>query len=1270
MLMTRWTPRLLLLATLAALAAGPLLRAPGGSVLRPVLLVLVLALGWVVATYAATNLRGQRHRERFAALLLTTVGGLALMVAASPLWLAAAGWTASGLALSALVAHRDDAAAHRAAALVRRRLLLGDVALWAAVAVEALGVATAAVGTLLALAAVVRSALVPAQRWLPETAEAPSPVSALLHAGVVNGGPMLLLLHWPLVTGTPAHAVLLVAGAASVVVGLATQRLRADVKGRLAASTSTQMGLVAVQLGLGLPLAAATHVVGHGCWKAWLFLRAGGSAGRARPAAAPALRAPAVLGAVLAGAAVLGTGLLLAPALAAETAEVAFSAGVAALLAAAAGLEAVRLERTSAARRAVAGGAVLLPLLAYVAAVTALAATAHAWFPGTDPAPVPVALLAVALLGAAGLAAARWSTTSDSAAAGALAATLLPPHARVRGRVGAVLARTDVPPTLGGLPLAHAGTVADLAAAAVGPAWPLHSLVASNPLAALEAMGVEDAASVVRRLHGRDPRPRLSTFLDLHAHGIVGTTALRRALAESDPAGPLAGVTVDDLVAFTRSVAAAGTGPEGAPLRARACDGAPAGGARPVAEVLELQAAAWTARAWGGEPGSDPWTLWLTSARRTGHDLAWRVRGTTALARALPDDPATALAVLWPRVQPLTGGQDFFTYAACQLTSGRGWAAHARWRAREAGSQEPVLQLLALRTALDLVLAEAAGTVPPAAAPVPPPQSEHAASAAGLVAVWQRALDLAARDGLVRGLTAATAPAAGPARPRVQSTWCIDARSEPVRRGLEALGGHETAGYAGFFGAPVRHTDADGRTATLVPGLLSPALDTCQRPGALGTLEALHRVVTRAGRHPAAAFAHAEVSGLPALGATLAATLRPAALRRLARRVAGPAPYERVEGLPTEVALDVAEAFLRTTGIGAAPAEVLVLVGHGSSTENNAFASAYDCGACGGHAGDVSASLVARALEDPDVRAGLARRGLPLPEGTVAVAALHDTTVDEVRLLRSGAETPARRALLDAVQGDLDRAGLAAATRRLPQLPGTAAATGRDVRRALAARAADWAEPMPEWGLAGNLALVVGPRSLTRDLDLGGTAFLHSYDAALDPDGSVLTAVLTGPVLVTQWIHAQYDATVSAPDLLGAGDKTTHNVVGDVGVLTGAHGDLRTGLPWQAVSGHDPADPRPGTSSMRHLPARHLVVVAAAPAAVRRVVEQHRALGQVVGGGWVQLLALDPATGALLELDRSLAWQPCPPLGLPRRPAAAAPEGAAAPAEPAADAAS
>ena len=178
------------------------------DVLSVVLLGFVGCVGALVAAYSARNLVGQARTGRFGWLLLIALTSLTVLVAGASLPVIAAGWTVSGMALAALVAQPATESSRRAAGYVRRTLLVGDAAVWVGVAlalvllptvnrselarVELPGAGSTIVAALLIVGCVVRSALVPAQSWLPETAEAPSPVSAFLHAGIVNGAGVLV----------------------------------------------------------------------------------------------------------------------------------------------------------------------------------------------------------------------------------------------------------------------------------------------------------------------------------------------------------------------------------------------------------------------------------------------------------------------------------------------------------------------------------------------------------------------------------------------------------------------------------------------------------------------------------------------------------------------------------------------------------------------------------------------------------------------------------------------------------------------------------------------------------------------------------------------------------------------------------------------------------------------------------------------------------------------------------------------------------------------
>ncbi|GAC1477363.1 MAG: hypothetical protein NVS1B12_12470 [Acidimicrobiales bacterium] len=267
--------------------------------------LLTTGVGLVVQSFAARNLQGDLFARRFFALASLLTAATTTVAFAATLSLLCAAWIVAGLALAALVTHRATwQPARRASRRTLRSLWIGDGALLVAtlVAVASVGEidlrspAAAAselahasvpvlggnvllvVAVLLTVAGISRSALVPVHRWLPSTIAAPTPVSALLHAGVVNGAGMLLVRLAP-VFGSSAAAthVAFAAGVVTTCYATTVMLVRSDVKGNLAWSTAGQMGFMTVQVAIGAFPAALLHIIGHGMYKAALFLR-GGSA--------------------------------------------------------------------------------------------------------------------------------------------------------------------------------------------------------------------------------------------------------------------------------------------------------------------------------------------------------------------------------------------------------------------------------------------------------------------------------------------------------------------------------------------------------------------------------------------------------------------------------------------------------------------------------------------------------------------------------------------------------------------------------------------------------------------------------------------------------------------------------------------------------------------------------------------------------------------------------------------------------------------------------
>jgi uncharacterized protein YbcC (UPF0753/DUF2309 family) len=297
---------------------------------------------------------------------------------------------------------------------------------------------------------------------------------------------------------------------------------------------------------------------------------------------------------------------------------------------------------------------------------------------------------------------------------------------------------------------------------------------------------------------------------------------------------------------------------------------------------------------------------------------------------------------------------------------------------------------------------------------------------------------------------------------------------------------------------------------------------------------------------------------------------------------------------------------------------LVLLAGHGSQTVNNPQAAAYDCGACCGQTGEVNARVLADLLNDAAIRRGLVARGIVIPDGTHFLAGLHNTTTDDVALFDLDRAPPALGGNIAVLEDWLAAAGRAARRERAASL-GLAGLDDRDLQDATAVRARDWSELRPEWGLAGNAAFVVAPRTRTAGLDLEGRAFLHDYRWQDDDGFRVLELIMTAPMVVTHWINMQYYTSTVDNERFGSGNKVLHNVVGArIGVFEGNGGDLRIGLPMQSL--HD------GRQWM-HTPLRLGVFIEAPREAIDGVIARHDKVRELVDNGWLFLLRIDSETG-------------------------------------------
>lgn len=712
----------------------------------------------------------------------------------------------------------------------------------------------------------------------------------------------------------------------------------------------------------------------------------------------------------------------------------------------------------------------------------------------------------------------------------------------------------------------------ETACARIAPLWPLQSFVAVNPFLGLADKPFVEAAALLERVTKGGMLMDADYYLEQIRLGRIGP---------------------DDVDA----VSAVGIGALAGRLRQNEW----AAGVLTVADWLDQRmGTSWAAfvtdevSKWCASYFDEGQSAWQMPGRELPLYSAWKrmaecdanaeVQGLTGFRQVvaeLPEDPAEmvrhALTVL--RV-PVKAETDFLHR---ELMSVFGWSAYGAYQDRQGGESSVVAHLLAIRLAYDVALLSLSGGWRCAAETAP----ETALIEAKCVA--QAALEHGFRSRLTEQLSN-SAPAARHGRKALQAVFCIDVRSEVYRRALEAQSEEiQTIGFAGFFGMSIAFGDQ-----ALCPVLLQPS----HRLRAEMKGRPWQEIWEAMKRSAVACFPTVEVSG-----AWFAVTL----LRRVFR--GGSARREKPElhcAIPVETRVDMAAGALKNMSLRAEDlAPTVLLCGHGSATENNPYAAGLDCGACGGHKGDINARFAAALFNDPAVREGLRLRGISIPADTVFVAGLHITTTDDVELLDTDGMQEGERTRVAAwLRAASDRARIAR------NADVGAAGVAGEVRR----RSRDWSEVRPEWGLAGNAAFIAAPRARTKHLDLQGRAFLHDYDSTVDRDGSVLTLILTAPVIVASWINLQYYGSTVNNQVFGSGNKTLHNIVGTFGVWEGNGGDLRTGLPLQSL--HD------GTRWV-HEPLRLQVFVDAPRERIDWVVSANSDLRNLVDNGWIQLVALE-----------------------------------------------
>jgi len=592
---------------------------------------------------------------------------------------------------------------------------------------------------------------------------------------------------------------------------------------------------------------------------------------------------------------------------------------------------------------------------------------------------------------------------------------------------------------------------------------------------------------------------------------------------------------------------------------------------------------------------------------------------------------------------------------------------------------------------------------------------------------WLRAMEAHAMSRLLKGISLEPEPAREK-RPFVQALFCIDTRSERIRRHLESVGDYQTFGIAGFFGIPVSFMElGKGSQTHLCPVLLTPknlVLEMTVSPqdditaataikkavyelkesifGPFVTVEAIgllfgfdmfgktlmpqtyhhwrkqfnkkkpstHMLLDKLDRDQADSIVRAVQRAVivqavhmefnletEQVNDTMVRELREAALGKQDN-----APefkqtlnlnYEETEnfinrlhevyrinpssarlqleqlariGFSLDEQVNFVSQALRSIGMTKEFSRFVLLFGHGSTSDNNPYESALDCGACGGNHGLVNARALAQMANKADVRYRLGKQGIDIPDDVWFIPGLHNTTTDELRLFDLERMPSSNIVYMDRLRNGLLSASRLCAQERLPSLqiqpnPREPAAAYREIER----NAMDWSQVRPEWGLSRNAYFIIGRRSLTLDLSLDGRAFLHSYDYHIDPKRRLLENILTGPLVVGQWINMEHYFSTVDNQRFGSGSKVYHNVADRFGVMTGNLSDLRTGLPAQTVL---------QKGQPYHEPMRLITVIEAPLEHAKRAIEDVVTVKYLVYNSWIRLLVIDPEKQVVCSYEK------------------------------------
>lgn len=515
--------------------------------------------------------------------------------------------------------------------------------------------------------------------------------------------------------------------------------------------------------------------------------------------------------------------------------------------------------------------------------------------------------------------------------------------------------------------------------------------------------------------------------------------------------------------------------------------------------------------------------------------------------------------------------------------------------------------------------------------------------------LWHEAYESHFYRDFLQAIVSHDSPSLPSSSPLAQVLFCIDDREESMRRHVEEVNPRiKTYGVVGFFGIDMKFSSLKHkRLIAQCPPVVVPSRIVTEEAKAevknSGKFSRLNRL--RGGsdlslyylsRTLFRGFFSTLILGVLSIIPMFLQVFFPKHSKKFREWVSqqlSPTPAtemniehtDETHGYTKMEMAEIVQTILNMCGFRNDFARLVVLAGHGSTSNNNPFKQAYGCGACGGNAGIPNSRVFAKMANDPEVRFNLSGLGVEIPASTYFVSGFHDTCTDEMSYFDLDKMPQEYKAEFEFIRLSLVEACTQNAFERCQRFSSKEAkASPENALKHVRERAEDLAQPRPEYGHSTNALAIVGLRNFTKGLYLNRRSFLLTYDWQTDGEGEILKQIILGGIPVAVNINMDYYFSCVDNDNFGCGSKLPLNLTSLLGVMTGSSSDLRIGLARQMVEIHEPI--------------RNMTVVEAPLERVKKIFDGHARLRNLLYNHWMKLVVYDPEA-KLWHLFKENAFQ-------------------------------